>query len=156
MNKWAKIFFLWSRNSFYRFWKNKYQIKWKWVGYVVEDNSIQMYCQNETQYLVIGSYSELMTFPLNKEVYTCRVSESSEYVTYFFHIALLAMSFTYILGCRQSIWTFQVNFIWIWEKIQICVAFFWEDDLIMVFLSAYIFVPNVMPRNSLGKVLPSS
>lgn len=69
-----------------------------------------MYCQNETQYLVIGSYSELMTFPLNREAYTCRVSESSKYVTYFFHIALLAMSFTYILGCRQSIWTFQVKF----------------------------------------------
>ena len=101
------------------------------------------HCQSEAQEVVFASYSEMMTFLLNKEMFTCEVLGSSEYETNFFFSYCTAH---YVISIHFRPLTMHLDFSneiasGYEKKIQICVAFSWQDDLIKLFLSAHIFSP---------------
>jgi len=84
----------------------------------------------------------MMTFLLHKEMFTCEVSESSEYETNLFSYRTAG----YVISIHFRPLTMPLDFSSeiasrYEKKIQICGAFSWQDDLTKLFLSAYIFSP---------------
>ena len=89
-------------------------------------------------------------------MFTCEVSGSSEYETNFFFSYCTAH---YVISIHFRPLTMHLDFSneiasGYEKKIQICVAFSWQDDLIKLFLSAHIF-PQCNAKEFNGQSVPT-